>query len=133
VPSITSAPEPLADDQARRLHRYFLQMGFRVVCFWGAYLASGWLRWTLVAIAIVLPYIAVILVNAGRDKVEYDTSPMVPQAPRELPPLAEGATVVEQVDDPADDETDGPDRSQHQDRTDHDAAPPEPGRPEEDR
>ncbi len=85
VPSITSAPEPLADDQARRMRRYLFQMGFRVVCFLGAYLASGWLRWSLVVIAVVIPYIAVVLVNAGRDKVEYDTSIVTPGDPKQLP------------------------------------------------
>jgi hypothetical protein len=108
VPSITSAPEPLADDQARRTRRYLMQMGFRVVCFIGAYFASGWLRWTMVAIAVVIPYVAVILVNAGRDKVRYDTSAMVPDTPKELPPLPDGAVVVEQVIDHVDDPDDGP-------------------------
>jgi hypothetical protein len=94
VPSITSAPEALEADQARRMRRYLFQMGFRVVCFLGAYLASGWLRWTLVVFAVVIPYIAVILVNAGRDRVQYDTHAVVPEAPRQLPPMPEGAHVV---------------------------------------
>lgn len=106
VASITSAPEPLADDQARRMRRYLFQMGFRVVCFLGAYLASGWLRWSLVVCAVVIPYIAVILVNAGRDRVQYETSAVTPEAQRELPapvdPGAEGARVV--VIDPEDPE-----------------------------
>jgi hypothetical protein len=84
VHSITSAPEPLADDQARRTRRYLIQMGIRVVCFVGAYYASGWLRWTLVAFAVVIPYAAVILVNAGRDRVEYATSPVAPRPPEQL-------------------------------------------------
>lgn len=41
-------------------------MTIRTVCFVGAILASGWLRWALVAGAVVLPYIAVIMANAGR-------------------------------------------------------------------
>lgn len=99
VPSITSVPEPLADDQARRMRRYLFQMGFRVVCFLGAYLASGWLRWSLVVIAVVIPYIAVILVNAGRDKVSYDTSTVTPGDPKQLPAVpvdlgADGAHIV---------------------------------------
>ncbi|QAY64718.1 DUF3099 domain-containing protein [Xylanimonas allomyrinae] len=102
MPSITNAPQSLADDQSRRMRRYLLQMGFRVVCFLGAYVASGWLRWTLVAFAVVIPYVAVLLVNAGRDKVEYDTSAVAPAQPRELPPARDGAVVVEHVDvDPA--------------------------------
>lgn len=111
VPSITDAPEALEDDQARRVRRYLIQMGFRVVCFWGAYLASGWLRWSLVVIAVVIPYIAVILVNAGRDRVQYDTSAMVPDAPKELPPLAEGAHII--VVDPEPDPGPEPDADKH--------------------
>ncbi|ACZ30446.1 hypothetical protein Xcel_1415 [Xylanimonas cellulosilytica DSM 15894] len=97
MPSITNAQEPLADDQARRMRRYLFQMGFRVVCFLGAYAASGWLRWTLVVVAVVIPYIAVILVNAGRDRAQYDVSGVVPQAPRELPAAAQDAMVPDGV------------------------------------
>ncbi len=69
---ITSAPEALADDLARRQRRYLWQMGIRVLCF----LAAG-LLWshvpvgvslTLVAAAAVLPYVAVLLANAGRER-----------------------------------------------------------------
>ncbi|GAB2465849.1 hypothetical protein GCM10007967_20130 [Xylanimonas ulmi] len=95
MPSITDAPESLTDDQARRQRRYLLQMGLRVVCFVGAYFADGWLRWTLIAGAVVIPYLAVILVNAGRDRVQYATSALEPAAPQQLPPAPEGATVVE--------------------------------------
>jgi hypothetical protein len=59
-------------------------MGFRALCFIGAVLTSGWLRWTMVVFAVVIPYVAVILVNAGRDKVEYDVAPPVSQPLREL-------------------------------------------------
>ncbi len=39
-------------------------MGLRGVCFVLAIVTSGWLRWTFVAGAVVLPYIAVVLANA---------------------------------------------------------------------
>lgn len=87
VQSITSAPEPLADDQSRRMTRYLVQMGIRVACFLGAiFLADGWLRWVLVVAAVVLPYSAVLFANAGRDRVAYDTSPVTAPAPVALPP-----------------------------------------------
>ncbi|WP_264030092.1 DUF3099 domain-containing protein [Cellulosimicrobium sp. SH8] len=77
VPSITSAPEPLAADQARRERKYLIQMGIRLVCIFGAILAQGsWLTWVLAVGAIVLPYSAVLIANAGRDQAQYDTSPM---------------------------------------------------------
>lgn len=43
-------------------------MGLRTACFVGAILASGWLRWTLVVGAVLLPYVAVVAANAGRRK-----------------------------------------------------------------
>jgi hypothetical protein len=109
----------LAEDQARRARRYLVQMGLRLVCFLAAiFLADGWLRWVLVAAAVVLPYSAVLFANAGRDRVSYDSSVVVPKGPAELPP---GSTqtpadtappargrVVEHVDDAPHDGDDGP-------------------------
>lgn len=80
VPSITSAPEPLSVDQARRTRSYLIQMSIRVVCIIGAVLVDGWVRWALVAAAVVLPYSAVLIANSGRDQVTHDTSPVTPQA-----------------------------------------------------
>ena len=76
VPSISDAPDSLAADQSRRAKRYVVQMVIRLVCFVGAVLVHGWLSFVLIAAAIVLPYVAVLLVNAGRDQVTYDVSPM---------------------------------------------------------
>lgn len=86
------------------MRRYLIQMGFRVVCFVGAYFVTGWLRWTLIVFAVVIPYVAVILVNAGRDRVEYESSALVPEAPKELPPLPDGARVVVVDPEPQDQE-----------------------------
>lgn len=95
VPSITSAQEPLAVDQARRTRSYLIQMSIRVVCIIGAVLVDGWIRWALVAAAVVLPYSAVLVANAGREHTTHDTSPVTPQAapmleelPEEAPPAA---------------------------------------------
>ncbi|MFC0643749.1 DUF3099 domain-containing protein [Cellulomonas phragmiteti] len=69
---ITSAPEPLADDLARRQRRYLWQMGIRVVCFVAAGLLWSYVpvavSLALIAAAAVLPYIAVLLANAGRER-----------------------------------------------------------------
>ncbi|WP_129787255.1 DUF3099 domain-containing protein [Promicromonospora panici] len=101
VPSITSAPEPLAVDQARRTRSYLIQMSIRVVCIVGAVLVDGWIRWALVAAAVVLPYSAVLIANAGRDRAEHDTSPMTPAAAPELTELPDPASpeVVDEVPD----------------------------------
>mgnify|MGYP005815369325 CR=1 FL=1 len=86
VPAITSAPASLADDQTRRQRRYLIQMGVRVLCFVGAIVV--WphvprvVGIVLMATAAVLPYIAVLGANAGRERQEYDADPVA----RELPP-----------------------------------------------
>jgi len=64
--SITGAQTSLSEDQRQRTRRYLISMAIRTVCFIGAIVASGWLRWTLVAAAVVLPYVAVVMANAGR-------------------------------------------------------------------
>ncbi len=75
--AITSAPVALRDDMARRTRRYLVQMGIRVVCFVAAVLAWGhapaWVLLGLVATATVMPYVAVLLANAGRERD--DTAP----------------------------------------------------------
>lgn len=68
VPSITTAPEALTEDLDRRARRYLIQMSIRVVCFFGAVLVDHWSRWLLLAGAVVLPYVAVVLANAGRER-----------------------------------------------------------------
>lgn len=70
--SITSAPDPLAVDQARRARRYLIQMGIRVVCFLLAVLlwrhVPLWVSLLLIVAAVVLPYVAVLFANAGRER-----------------------------------------------------------------
>ncbi len=66
--SITGAQVSLTEDQRARTRRYLISMAIRTVCFLGAILASGWLRWTLVVGAVVLPYVAVVMANAGRKR-----------------------------------------------------------------
>ena len=78
VPSITSAPEPLTDDLARRQKRYLIQMGIRIICFAGAVLSWGripmWASLVLIIAAVVLPYSAVLFANAGRERRDSDGS-----------------------------------------------------------
>ena len=62
---ITTAASSREADIARRQRRYVLSMGLRTVCFVGAILVGpGWLRWVLVAAAVLLPYVAVVMANA---------------------------------------------------------------------
>lgn len=84
VHTITGAPEPLAVDQSRRERRYLIQMGIRLVCFLLAVIlwnrVPAWLSWLLIAGAVVLPYVAVLLANAGRERQQPGTPLMDPRA-----------------------------------------------------
>jgi hypothetical protein len=68
---VTSAPESLEADQRHRIRRYFLTMGIRTVCFllaaWTSATGRPWWVWGSCAVlAVVLPYVAVVMANAVR-------------------------------------------------------------------
>jgi hypothetical protein len=67
--SITSLPDSPELDRAHRLSKYVWQMAVRVVCFIGAVLVwTTWHTWLAVipiVLAAVIPWVAVILANAG--------------------------------------------------------------------
>ncbi len=67
IPSITTAPTPLSQDVSARTRRYLVSMGVRTACFLAAIVTSGWLRYTLLVGAVLLPYLAVVVANAGRE------------------------------------------------------------------
>jgi hypothetical protein len=85
VQSVTSAPVSAADDQSHRVRRYLLTMGIRVVCGALALFTEGWVRWTFVALAVVLPYIAVVMANAVGPRSGESVAPVEHQAPAALP------------------------------------------------
>jgi hypothetical protein len=45
------------------MRRYAITMAFRTACFVSMVFVQGWLRWALLAGAVLLPYIAVVLAN----------------------------------------------------------------------
>jgi hypothetical protein len=66
---ITTASASPHDDIAARQRRYVFSMAVRTVCFVAAILVGdGWLRWVLVAAALLLPYVAVVMANAASTK-----------------------------------------------------------------
>jgi hypothetical protein len=66
----TAATSPQADISARQ-RRYVISMSIRTLCFLGAvFVGPGWLRWVLVAGAVLLPYVAVVMANAVGTKSE---------------------------------------------------------------
>lgn len=67
---ITSATTGRSADIGARQRRYLLSMMVRTVCFVLAVVVAltggpGWLLWTLLAGAFILPYVAVVMANAG--------------------------------------------------------------------
>jgi hypothetical protein len=64
VYSISTAAEGHSEDLDRRRRNYLISMGLRVVLFpVAALLFDGWLRWVMLAFALILPGIAVIYAN----------------------------------------------------------------------
>ena len=85
---ITTAATSHHEDIANRQRRYVISMTIRTLCFVGAVaVGPGWLRWVLVAGAVLLPYVAVVLANSESrrdDGFELRGT----QTTRELPPTA---------------------------------------------
>ena len=66
---ITSAPQGLSTDQSARQRRYFISMMVRTACFILTVVLPSPYRWIALAGAVTLPYIAVVVANAGRETV----------------------------------------------------------------
>lgn len=66
--SVTTARPPLQVEQSVRMRKYLISMGIRTVCFVGAAFTSGWVRWSMVVAAVVLPLFAVIIANAVKPR-----------------------------------------------------------------
>lgn len=87
VHRITTAQTGLSTEQRARTKRYLISMSIRTACFIAAVVASGWLRWAFLAGAVFLPYIAVVMANAGRENDDF-TGPeaLTPIPLAQLPP-----------------------------------------------
>jgi hypothetical protein len=78
VYSVTSVRRGLSEDVHDRAVRYVVSMLVRTGCFVGMAFVDGWARWLLAAGAVLLPYIAVVLANAGRERPEPPTATLGP-------------------------------------------------------
>ena len=65
--TITEAQRGLSVEQVGRTRRYLISMGIRTACVIAAIFVPGWPRWVFIAGAVVLPYLAVVVANAGRE------------------------------------------------------------------
>ena len=63
---ITTATRSRRDDIGIRQRRYLISMGIRTACFVLAIVSIGhWFMWVFIAASFLLPYVAVVLANAG--------------------------------------------------------------------
>jgi len=67
---ITNVDRGLTEEQAGRQRRYLISMAVRTACFVAAIITSGPLRWVFLVAALFLPYIAVVIANAGRERTK---------------------------------------------------------------
>ena len=69
ISSITAVPESLSVDQSGRQKRYFYSMMVRTLCFILAVALPSPYRWVALFGAVVLPYVSLIIANAGRETI----------------------------------------------------------------
>ncbi|MVA77204.1 DUF3099 domain-containing protein [Auraticoccus sp. F435] len=106
-PLITAAAQGRSADASRRQRNYLIMMGIRVLCFVGLLFAPGNTKWFLLAGAVVLPYVAVLVVNQGDQRSHrpaelVEPGPPVPDAPERVaveavPELIEGEVVPDET------------------------------------
>lgn len=70
VYTITEAQRGLSREQVGRTRRYLISMGIRTSCVIAAIFVPGWPKWVFIVGAVVLPYLAVVIANAGRENDE---------------------------------------------------------------
>lgn len=68
--TITAAQRGLSKEQVGRTRKYLISMGIRTACVIAAIFVPGWPRWVLIIGAVALPYLAVVVANAGRENDE---------------------------------------------------------------
>jgi hypothetical protein len=86
--SVSGVQTSLTDDVRARTRRSAISMAVRTACVLGAIVAHGPLRWTLFVGAVILPYIAVVVANGGREPNRTNSPPPVILPLRtQLPPV----------------------------------------------
>ncbi len=87
---ITTAAQSRREELRRRELRYVLTMAVRVVLFvLAATLFHGVLRWIAMFLALVLPWLAVVIANAPFKPTTGAPAPVTPRDTASLPPARE--------------------------------------------
>ena len=69
VYDVTSAPKALSKDLSSRQKMYFISMMIRTLCFILTVILPSPFRWIALFGAVTLPYVAVVIANAGRETI----------------------------------------------------------------
>ena len=69
IHNITEAQSALSADIPARQRKYFYSMMIRTLCFLLAVFTPSPYRWFFLVGALTLPYISVIVANAGRETI----------------------------------------------------------------
>ena len=91
---ITDAPRSRSEDIRGREKRYLISMGIRTLCFILAVVFMGhWVMWVFLAASVFLPYVAVVIANAGANldpgSSEYAYRPDLPALEGPVAPTPE--------------------------------------------
>ncbi|MBM3743287.1 MAG: DUF3099 domain-containing protein [Actinobacteria bacterium] len=73
IHKITDVQVGLSEELPGRQRRYFYSMMVRTICFLLAVFTPSPARWFFLFGAITLPYISVIVANAGRETIRGET------------------------------------------------------------
>ncbi|PPK96174.1 Protein of unknown function (DUF3099) [Kineococcus xinjiangensis] len=101
---ISAAPTAHTADIQVRFRKYVISMLIRTVCFVLLVVIDHWVRWFFVVAAVVLPYVAVVIANAGREHRDappptFEHVPEVVPAIGPTPPPAEVQVVEGRIVD----------------------------------
>jgi len=72
--SVSDVGQSLSKDQSSRAKRYFISMMVRTLCFILAVILPSPYRWFALLGAVLLPYVAVVVANAGRESIRDRTT-----------------------------------------------------------
>ena len=80
---ITTATRSRSDDISGRQRRYVISMTIRTICFLLAVVSMGhWFMWAFLIASFVLPYVAVVMANAGANTDPGGPDPVGPDLGR---------------------------------------------------
>ncbi len=98
--NVTAAQRSLSQEQIGRTRKYLFSMAIRTGCVIAAIFIPGWPRWVLIAGAVVLPYVAVVIANAGQESDAVGDLGVVPEVQKSLPSSGSSKVITGIIHDP---------------------------------